>query len=81
MRKTFVSAIIDYLDSEPKKKLITKVYKCDPNKNTSCHKRNCQTKCFYTKHKAYSADGKIYFIKGREEKVKRVQDDGGKCAK
>lgn len=36
------------------------VYKCDPQKNTECKKRSCQSLCFHTLNSKYSADGRKY---------------------
>lgn len=33
------------------------LYKCDPEKNTSCPKTACQTDCFLTSNREYSIDG------------------------
>lgn len=42
------------------------VYKCDPSKHKDCKKTACQTDCFLTLHKEYSADGKRYRYEGGE---------------
>ena len=39
-----------------------KVYKCDPEKNTSCLKTACQTDCFLTLKKECSVDGVMMYV-------------------
>ena len=61
--KEFLNRVISYFDGKPykpKQKIIETVFICDPNKNIQCKKTHCQTKCFFTKFKAYSKDGKPY---------------------
>lgn len=37
------------------------LYKCDPEKNTSCQKTACQTDCFLTLKKECSVDGVVMY--------------------
>lgn len=39
-----------------------KYYLCDPDKNMTCEKTDCQTLCIYTTKKECSKDGKTYFF-------------------
>ena len=46
------------------------VYKCDPSKNKTCAKTECQKRCFYTLNPFNSVDGKRYQFNadtGKEE--------------
>ena len=36
------------------------LHKCDPKKNTECRKTACQTECFFTTHKEYRANNKVF---------------------
>lgn len=36
-------------------------YRCDPEKNTICSKRDCQTLCFHTTYKQYRKGGNSMF--------------------
>ena len=38
------------------------LYKCDPEKNTSCLKTACQTDCFLTSKKECSVDGVVLYV-------------------
>ena len=37
------------------------IYLCDPKKNTTCQKMDCQGSCMFTTESLYSADGVRYF--------------------
>ena len=39
---------------------MTKIYKCDPKRNTKCNREDCQVECFFTTEAEYSADGIAY---------------------
>ena len=36
------------------------LYRCDPKKNDRCRKTACQNECFFTTHKEYRKDSKVY---------------------
>ena len=48
------------------------VYKCDPNKNTTCAKTACQKQCQYTLNPYYSADGKRYRLNDDTNEIEEL---------